>query len=175
MPTLSTLYPDHGPWNCFDFTKQNTDQNYIDSCIICVMSDDETLWVHSEYERFDQSNIEYDTNNQLEYVGNYIVHGGALFRMHARCHVRRHVTVRTNMLKRVRLIYRRTSNYWIVSGKKTSVYRGTWGSRRSACGPNENLLERLSFCRYYPACPVIFILMLSVNCEIKIQMLVIQY
>ena len=118
MPTLSTLYPDHGPWNCFNFTKQNTDQNYMDSCIICVMSDVETLWVRSEYERFDQSNIEYDTNNQLEYVCNYIVHDCALFRMHARCHVRRHVTVRTNMLKRVRLIYRRTSNYWIVSGKK---------------------------------------------------------
>ena len=59
--------------------------------------------------------------------------------------------------------------------QKTSVYRGTRGSRRSACGPNGNLKERLSFCRYYPASLVIFILMLSANCEIKIQMLVIQY
>ena len=53
-------------------------------------------------------------------------------------------------------LYRRTSNYWIVSGKKTSVYRGSRGSRRSACGPNENLKERLSICRYYPASLVNF-------------------
>ena len=40
---------------------------------------------------------------------------------------------------------RRTSNHWIAWGEKTSVYRGTRGSRRSACGPNENLKELLSF------------------------------
>ena len=38
--------------------------------------------------------------------------------------------------------YRRTSNNWIALGEKTSVYRGTQGSRRFACGPNENLIER---------------------------------
>ena len=74
-----------------------------------------------------------------------------------------------------RLWYRRTSNHWIVLGEKLSVYRGTRGSRRSACGPNENLKERLSFWRYYPASLVIFVLMVFANCEIKIQILEIQY
>ena len=45
-----------------------------------------------------------------------------------------------------RYMYRRTSNYWIAWGEKRSVYRGTQGSTRSACGPNENLKERLNFC-----------------------------
>ena len=56
---------------------------------------------------------------------------------------------RLRSLRRVRCptIYRRTSNYWIVLGKKSSVYRGTRGSRRSDCGPNENLKARLSSCR----------------------------
>ena len=43
-------------------------------------------------------------------------------------------------------MYRRISNYWIASGEKTSVYRGTGGSRRSACGSNENMKVRLSSC-----------------------------
>ena len=30
---------------------------------------------------------------------------------------------------------------------KTSVHRGTQGSKRSACGPNKSLKERLSSCR----------------------------
>ena len=50
-----------------------------------------------------------------------------------------------NMLIGVK--YRRTSNYWIALGEKTSVYRGTRGSRRSTFGRNENLKERLSSCR----------------------------
>ena len=45
--------------------------------------------------------------------------------------------------------HRRTSNYWIASGEKTSVYRGTLGSPRSVLGPNEILKEQLSFCRHY--------------------------
>ena len=43
--------------------------------------------------------------------------------------------------------YCRASNYCIAMGEKTSVYRGTRGSRRSACGPNENLKDWLSSCR----------------------------
>ena len=54
-----------------------------------------------------------------------------------------------------------------------SVYRGTWGSRRFACGPNEDLKERLSSCRYYLASLMIFNLMWSTNCEMKVQIVVI--
>ena len=43
--------------------------------------------------------------------------------------------------------YHRTSNYSIASGERTSVYRGTRGSRRSASGPNESLKEPSSSCR----------------------------
>ena len=46
--------------------------------------------------------------------------------------------------RNIRYAYRRTSNYWIVLGEETSVYRGTRGSRRSVCGPNETLEARLS-------------------------------
>ena len=52
------------------------------------------------------------------------------------------------------VLFHRTSNYWIVLGEKMSVNGG-------ACGPNENLKERLSFCRYYPVSLVDFVLMLS--------------
>ena len=51
---------------------------------------------HSEYKRCNKPNIEYDTNYQLEYGDNYIVHDCALFSMHARCHARRRVTLSTN-------------------------------------------------------------------------------
>ena len=81
----------------------------------------------------------------------------------------------TIFIRTLRSSHRRTSNYWIVLGEKTSVYRGTRGSRRSACGPNENLKERLSSCRHYPASLVIFDVMLSANCDINFLILVIQY
>ena len=71
--------------------------------------------------------------------------------------------------------YRRTSNYWIALDQKTSVYRGTQGSGRSVWDPNENLRERLSSCRSHLASLVSLFLMLSTNCEIKIQIVVIQY
>ena len=71
--------------------------------------------------------------------------------------------------------YRRTSNYWIALGEKMSVYRGIRGSRRSACGPSENLKDWLSSCRWYLASLMICVLMLSTNCEIKNQIVVIQY
>ena len=51
---------------------------------------------HSEYKRCNNPNMEYDTNNQWECVGNYILHDCALFRMHARCHAWRRVTLSTN-------------------------------------------------------------------------------
>ena len=71
--------------------------------------------------------------------------------------------------------YGMTSNYWNALGEKSSVSRGTWGSRRSACGPNEYLKERLSSCRPYLASPVILVLTLPTNCKMKIQIVVIQY
>ena len=43
--------------------------------------------------------------------------------------------------------YRRTCNYRIALGERTSVYRGTQSCRRSACGPNDHLKERSSSCR----------------------------
>ena len=42
------------------------------------------------------------------------------------------------------IAYRRTSHYCIALSENTSVYRGTYGSRRSACGPNENVKEQFS-------------------------------
>ena len=45
--------------------------------------------------------------------------------------------------------YRRTSNYWIASWAKTSVFRGTSGFQRSILGPTEILKEHLSFCRHH--------------------------
>ena len=71
--------------------------------------------------------------------------------------------------------YRRTCNYWIALGGKTSVYSGTQGWRRCACGPNENLKEWLSSCTYYLASLVIFDLMVSTNHEISVQIVVIPY
>ena len=71
--------------------------------------------------------------------------------------------------------YRGTYNYWIALGGKTSVYRGTLGSRWSACGPIEYLKEPLSSCRYNPAPLVIFALVLSTNNEINMQIVVVQY
>ena len=73
------------------------------------------------------------------------------------------------------LAYRRTSNYWIALDEKTSVYRGTQGSGRSVWGPDENLKEFLSSCRSHLVSLAIFNLMLSTNCEIKTQILVIKY
>ena len=70
---------------------------------------------------------------------------------------------------------RRTANYGIALGEKTSVYMGTGGSRRSVCVPNENLNERLRSGRLHLSSPVIFVMMFSANCEIKIQIVVIQY
>ena len=71
--------------------------------------------------------------------------------------------------------YCRASYYWITSGKKTNVYRGTRGSRRSAYGPNENLKKQLSSRREYLPSLVIFVLVLSTNREMKIQIVVIQH
>ena len=51
----------------------------------------------------------------------------------------------------------------------------TLSSRRSACGPNESLEEWLSSFTENLASLVLFVLMLSTYCEIKIQIVVIQY
>ena len=67
-----------------------------------------------------------------------------------------------------------TFHYWIALGEKTSVYRGTQGSRRCACGPNENLNERLSSRRWYVS-HMTFVLILFTNCEVKIRIVMIQY
>ena len=69
-------------------------------------------------------------------------------------------------------MYRRTCKYWIALGENASVYRGIQGS--TLC-PNENFKEQLSFCTLYLASLVIFFLMVSTNCEIKFQTVVIQY
>ena len=71
--------------------------------------------------------------------------------------------------------YRRTSNYWITSGEKTSVYRGNLGSRRSVLVRKEILKEQLSFCRHYLLSLLHVDLSGSANCEIKFQILAIQY
>ena len=53
---------------------------------------------------------------------------------------------------------------WIGLGDNTSVYRGTRGSRRSGCGPSENLKEWFSSSWWYLASLVMFVLLLSANC-----------
>ena len=73
------------------------------------------------------------------------------------------------------IAYHRTSIYWITSGEKTSVYRGTLGSRRSVLCRNEILKEQFSFCRHYLSSLVLVDLLGSANCEIKIQIVAIQY
>ena len=70
---------------------------------------------------------------------------------------------------------RRTSNYWIAQCEKTSVYRGTRGSRRSDYGPNESWKERFRSSKWLLASLVIFVLISSTNCEMKIQIVSIQY
>ena len=50
----------------------------------------------SENKRCNKPIIEYDTIHQLEFVGKFIVHDCALFRMHARCRTLRRFTLRTN-------------------------------------------------------------------------------
>ena len=52
----------------------------------------------SEYRRCSTSTLECDANRQFERVLHYmnIVHNCTLFRMHARCHGRRRVTLSTN-------------------------------------------------------------------------------
>ena len=72
-------------------------------------------------------------------------------------------------------VYRRILSYWIVWGTKTSVYRGTWGYGRSAGGINENLTERWSSCGSYLSSVVFVDLMACADCEILIQIVVIQY
>ena len=71
-------------------------------------------------------------------------------------------------------IHRRTSNYLIASGEKTSVYTGTVGSRRSVLGPNRFLKEPLTFHRHDLSSLVFFSLSGSANFEIKIQIVAIQ-
>ena len=65
--------------------------------------------------------------------------------------------------------------YGRTSGKKSSVYRGTLGSRRSVLGQNETLKEQLSFCRHYLSALLLIDLLGSANCEINIQIVAIQY
>ena len=48
-------------------------------------------------------------------------------------------------LKICSIEHRRTSNYWIALGQKTSVYRGTRSQGQSASRQNENLKEPSSF------------------------------
>ena len=64
----------------------------------------------------------------------------------------------------------RNPNYRIALYQKTSVYRGTPGSRQSACGPNENLKERLRCRRQHLLSLVIFVMMLSTNSRWKFKL-----
>ena len=72
-------------------------------------------------------------------------------------------------------VYRKMPNYWIASGEKVGVYRGTLHSRRSVLGPNRCLKEQLSFCRHYLSSLVFVDLMGSSKCEIEIQIVAIKY
>ena len=51
---------------------------------------------HSEYKHCSKPSIVSDNNHEFVYVGNYLVHDCAFFRMHARCHGRRRVTLSSN-------------------------------------------------------------------------------
>ena len=52
----------------------------------------------------------------------------------------------TTHLYLLALVYSRNSDYLIPLSERTSVYRGSRGSGRSACAPNKNLKERLRSC-----------------------------
>ena len=71
----------------------------------------------------------------------------------------------------VGISYRRT---WIVLGGKTSVCTGTRGSQWSVGGPKEILKRRSRLCRCYLSSLVFVDLMESANCEIELQIVVIQ-
>ena len=68
--------------------------------------------------------------------------------------------------------YRRTSYYWIASGKIMSVHRATQGSRRAVGAPIKILKALSSSCRLYTSLQVFG--MGSANCEMKFQIEVIQ-
>ena len=55
---------------------------------------------HSENERCSKPTVECDANHQFENLFDYmsILHKCTLFKMHARCHGRRRVTLRTIMV-----------------------------------------------------------------------------